>query len=97
MTPAEAASQLQTSLTHGLSPTEALSRAQDYGPNEIPQEEPEPLWLRFLKQFQEPLIILLLSSALASIVVGNTSDLPRMDVAISPVKGKYKLLSIEYI
>lgn len=85
MTAAEAASQLQTSLTHGLSPTEALSRAQDYGPNEIPQEEPEPLWLRFIKQFQEPLIILLLSSALASVVVGNTDDAVSITVAVTIV------------
>lgn len=85
MTPAEAAVRLQTSLTHGLASTEALSRLQDFGPNEIPHEPPEPLWLRFLKQFQEPLIILLLVSAFASIIVGNLDDAVSITVAVTIV------------
>ncbi|TQN73596.1 Calcium-transporting ATPase 1, partial [Colletotrichum shisoi] len=85
MSPAEAASRLQTSLTHGLSPAEALNRLSDYGPNEIPHEPPEPLWLRFIKQFQEPLIALLLVSAGASIFLGNTDDAVSITVAVTIV------------
>ncbi|GKT42065.1 calcium-transporting ATPase 1 [Colletotrichum spaethianum] len=85
MSPAEAASRLQTSLTHGLSPTEALNRLSDYGPNEIPHEPPEPLWLRFIKQFQEPLIVLLLVSAGASIFLGNMDDAVSITVAVTIV------------
>lgn len=85
MTAAEAASNLQTSLTHGLTAGEALSRLRDFGPNEIPHEPPEPLWLRFLKQFQEPLIILLLASAFASIIVGNLDDAVSITVAVTIV------------
>jgi Ca2+-transporting ATPase len=85
MTPAEVASCLHTSLTHGLTPAQALSRLTDVGPNEIPHEEPEPLWLRFIKQFQEPLILLLLSSAGASILVGNTDDAVSIAVAVTIV------------
>ncbi|KAK1781941.1 putative calcium-transporting ATPase [Copromyces sp. CBS 386.78] len=85
MTPAEAATHLDTSLTHGLTPAEALSRLHDYGPNEIPHEPPEPLWLRFVKQFQEPLILLLLASAGASIVVGNVDDAVSISVAVTIV------------
>lgn len=85
MTASETASRLRTSLTHGLTPVEALSRLRDFGPNEIPQEDPEPLWLRFIKQFQEPLIILLLVSALASVVVGNTDDAVSITVAVTIV------------
>lgn len=76
---------LKTSLTHGLTPGEALSRLRDYGPNEIPHDEPEPIWLRFLKQFQEPLIVLLLVSAGASIVVGNMDDAVSITVAVTIV------------
>ncbi|KAK0731259.1 putative calcium-transporting ATPase type 2C member 1 [Lasiosphaeris hirsuta] len=83
--PTEVASRLQTSLTHGLTPAEALSRLRDVGPNEIPHEEPEPLWLRFIKQFQEPLIVLLLVSAGASVVVGNTDDAVSIAVAVTIV------------
>lgn len=57
----------------------------DQGPNELPHEEPEPLWLRFLKQFKEPLILLLLCSAGASIVVGNKDDAISIAVAVTIV------------
>ncbi|KAK6067022.1 calcium-transporting P-type ATPase [Seiridium cupressi] len=85
MTPVETASRLQTSLTHGLSAGEALSRLRDFGTNEIPHEPPEPLWLRFIKQFQEPLIILLLVSAFASVIVGNLDDAVSITVAVTIV------------
>jgi P-type Ca2+ transporter type 2C len=76
---------LKTSLSHGLSPIEALKRLGDHGPNEIPHDPPEPLWLRFVKQFQEPLILLLLLSAGASIVVGNMDDAVSITVAVTIV------------
>ncbi|KAL0939079.1 calcium-transporting P-type ATPase [Colletotrichum truncatum] len=85
MTTAEAASRLQTSLTHGLSAAEALNRLRDWGLNEIPHEPPEPLWLRFVKQFQEPLIVLLLVSAGASIFLGNMDDAVSITVAVTIV------------
>jgi len=81
----EIASQLRTSLTHGLTGVEALRRLGEYGPNEIPHEEPEPLWLRFLGQFKEPLILLLLASAGASILVGNMDDAVSITVAVTIV------------
>lgn len=85
LTPAETAQRLQTSLTTGLTPAEALSRLHDQGPNELPHEEPEPLWLRFLKQFKEPLILLLLCSAGASVLVGNKDDAISIAVAVTIV------------
>ncbi|PNY20655.1 Calcium-transporting ATPase 1 [Tolypocladium capitatum] len=85
MTPSEAAARLRTSLTHGLPPTEALTRLGSHGPNEIPHEPPEPLWLRFVKQFQEPLIMLLLVSAGASMLLGNMDDAVSITVAVTIV------------
>ncbi|EFY90865.1 calcium-transporting ATPase type 2C member 1 [Metarhizium acridum CQMa 102] len=85
MTPSEAAARLRTSLTHGLTATDALTRLGDYGPNEIPHDEPEPLWLRFVKQFQEPLIILLLVSAGMSVLLGNLDDAVSITVAVTIV------------
>lgn len=85
MTPSEAAAQLRTSLIQGLPHTEAMNRLGTYGPNEIPHEEPEPLWLRFVKQFQEPLILLLLASAAMSILVGNMDDAVSITVAVTIV------------
>jgi Ca2+-transporting ATPase len=85
LTPIEVAARQKTSLTHGLTPAEALSRLRDYGPNEIPHDEPEPIWLRFIKQFQEPLILLLLVSAGASVLVGNMDDAVSITVAVTIV------------
>ncbi|XXG94073.1 High affinity Ca2+/Mn2+ P-type ATPase-like protein [Hypoxylon texense] len=85
LTPSETATRLQTSLTHGLTPPEALSRLRDWGPNEIPHEPPDPLWLRFIMQFREPLIILLLISAFLSIFVGNMDDAVSITIAVTIV------------
>lgn len=85
LTPAETAARLQTSLTTGLSSTEAFKRLQDAGPNELPHEPPEPLWLSFLKQFKEPLILLLLASAAASLVVGSIDDAVSIAIAVTIV------------
>ncbi|KAI9904849.1 hypothetical protein N3K66_001378 [Trichothecium roseum] len=85
MTPSEAAARLRTSLTLGLHPNEAFKRLNEHGTNEIPHEEPEPLWLRFLKQFQEPLIMLLLVSAGTSMLLGNVDDALSIAVAVTIV------------
>ncbi|KAI3334809.1 calcium-transporting ATPase [Ustulina deusta] len=85
MSPAETATRLRTSLTNGLAPGEALSRLQDFGPNEIIHDEPDPLWFRFLMQFREPLILLLLISAFLSIFVGNMDDAVSITVAVTIV------------
>jgi P-type Ca2+ transporter type 2C len=44
----------------GLTDEEARSRLERYGRNELAAEEPMPAWRRFLAQFQDVLVILLL-------------------------------------
>ncbi|HEV3477606.1 MAG TPA: cation-translocating P-type ATPase [Rubrobacteraceae bacterium] len=51
----------------GLSGREAGARLQRYGPNELETEKPVPAWRRFLAQFQDVLIILLLVATAISI------------------------------
>lgn len=57
----------------------------NYGLNELPHEEPEPLWLRFLKQFKETLILLLLASAVVSYLMGNLDDAISIAIAVTIV------------
>jgi len=50
----------------GLSGNEARARLQSYGRNELQAEEPVPAWRKFLAQFTDVLVILLLVAALIS-------------------------------
>ncbi|KAH4007115.1 calcium-transporting ATPase [Parastagonospora nodorum] len=79
----ETAEKLQTSATHGLSASDASARIHIHGHNELPHEEPEPLWLRFVKQFKETLILLLLGSAAVSVIIGNFDDAVSITAAVT--------------
>jgi len=85
LSPQHTADRLQTSLAQGLSQREAHTRLGKDGPNELPHEEEEPLWLRFLKQFKETLILLLLGSAAVSLFIGNKDDAVSIALAVTIV------------
>ncbi len=70
MTSLESDSMTQQSITlQGLSTAEARSRLQQYGENTLPEEPPKPLWRRFLRQFQSPLIYILLFALVVDITI----------------------------
>lgn len=54
---------LETEATQGLSAQEAQARLTRFGSNELPAKPPTPLWRRFLRQFNNLLIYVLLSAA----------------------------------
>lgn len=85
LTVEQVAERHSTSLTNGLHPSDASTRLHVQGPNELPGEEPEPLWLRFAKQFKETLILLLLASAAISAVMGNFEDAVSIAIAVTIV------------
>jgi Ca2+-transporting ATPase len=45
---------------NGLSSSEAAERLARFGPNALPDPPPEPVWRRFARQFDSPLIYILL-------------------------------------
>ncbi len=65
------ASTLETNLESGLEPTEAASRQQQFGPNELTVKAGKPAWLKFILQFNQPLLIILLSAGLIKAVIGQ--------------------------
>jgi len=46
--------------TGGLSTAEAVERLSRYGPNALPEQPPDPPWRKFVRQFDSPLIFILL-------------------------------------
>ena len=66
--PAEAViAALHSDADEGLSRSEALARLARDGPNALEAEPPIPTWRRFLAQFQDTLVILLLIATAISI------------------------------
>ena len=60
---------LRSDPEHGLTTEETRQRQAQYGPNELQAERRMPGWRKFLAQFQDVLIILLLIAAAISLVV----------------------------
>jgi Ca2+-transporting ATPase len=60
--------QLETDPSRGLSSEEAQRRLQQYGPNQLEAKPPVPKWRKFLAQFANPLVLLLLVATVISVV-----------------------------
>ncbi len=58
----------------GLSALEAAKRLQEVGPNALPEPKSEHLFLIFLRQFQSPLIYLLLAAAVIVFLLQDLVD-----------------------
>src|SRR3712207_4518147 len=67
MTAEEVVAKFGSDPRRGLSGQEAGARLQGYGPSELDTEKPVPAWRRFLAQFQDVLIILLLVATAISV------------------------------
>ena len=81
----EALSVFNTNAQLGLSNEEAVARRGRYGRNELAAEELVPAWRKLLAQFQNVLVILLLTAALISAgmwILERRSALPYEAIAI---------------
>ncbi|ODM95806.1 Calcium-transporting ATPase type 2C member 1 [Orchesella cincta] len=74
--------QLQTNIRDGLSWKEADNRRKILGQNEFVVNEEEPLWKKYVEQFKNPLILLLLGSAFVSVCMRQLDDAISITVAI---------------
>lgn len=52
---------------HGLSSAEAASRAGRFGPNKLAEGKKEPRWHAFIRQYQDPMQIVLLAAGVLSL------------------------------
>lgn len=62
------AAALQTDPVRGLSAQEAARRLAQDGPNQLRTTPPPPAWRRLLKQFQDPLIYLLMAAVVVTLL-----------------------------
>uniref|UniRef100_A0AAR2KRS3 Calcium-transporting ATPase n=1 Tax=Pygocentrus nattereri TaxID=42514 RepID=A0AAR2KRS3_PYGNA len=70
----EVACALQADLQFGLSHDEVSRRRAYHGWNEFDISEGEPLWKKYISQFKDPLIMLLLASAVISVLMHQFDD-----------------------
>ncbi|MCL6501445.1 MAG: HAD-IC family P-type ATPase [Pirellulales bacterium] len=70
---AEVLQALETS-EQGLSRAEAAARLNIHGLNRLPQQPPPSWWQILLRQFQSPLIYVLLAAAVVAVAVGDAKD-----------------------
>jgi Ca2+-transporting ATPase len=80
-TPKEVWEHYQTDPDNGLTPEDAKKRLEEYGPNKLQEAKNSPFIIKFLKQFTDPMVIVLLVAALISLAIfifnkarGVTSD-----------------------
>ncbi|CAG9782092.1 unnamed protein product [Diatraea saccharalis] len=78
----EVADRLKVDVRRGLSWREANDRINFVGPNEFQVKEEDPLWKKYIEQFQNPLILLLLGSAVVSVCMRQFDDAISITVAI---------------
>ncbi|XP_026537485.1 calcium-transporting ATPase type 2C member 1 isoform X1 [Notechis scutatus] len=78
----EVASILQADIQNGLKNNEVCHRRAFHGWNEFDITEDEPLWKKYISQFKNPLIMLLLASAVISVIMHQFDDAVSITVAI---------------
>lgn len=71
---AESLFALLNSSEQGLTSVEATARRETWGANQLPVKAPIPVWRRWLRQFHNLFIYVLLISALISLVLGHWVD-----------------------
>ena len=70
----EVLDQLNVTAQSGLTDSEAKNRLDKYGSNELKSAEKESLFMRFLDQMKDPMIIVLLIAAVLSFVSSGFTD-----------------------
>ena len=73
---------LQTDSKLGLNETEIVTRKKYYGHNDFEVDDEEPMWKKYLGQFKEPMILLLLASAVISLLMRQYDDALSITIAI---------------
>ncbi len=74
MSPEDAVKRLEVDVSFGLSLEEVKKRRDIYGFNQITPKKGVPLWLRFLMQFHQPLVYILLVATITTLFLKEWVD-----------------------
>jgi Ca2+-transporting ATPase len=84
----QVASDFNTHVSNGLHTSEVVGLRSIYGWNELDKEEDDSMIIKFLKSFSEnPLILLLLGSAVVSLLMGQMDDAISITMVSSTKEG----------
>ena len=78
----ECVKKLYSDKDRGLTPPKVTERRRLYGRNELTPPTQPPIWKRYLAQFKDPLIGLLLCSAFISICMAQYDDAVSISIAL---------------
>ncbi|KAI8319888.1 calcium-transporting ATPase [Martensiomyces pterosporus] len=82
----EVLDQLHVIADDGLTDSQVSERQERYGRNELPEDPPTPIWELILEQFQDQLVIILLVSALVSLVLAFfEEDNDKLTAYVEPI------------
>lgn len=70
----DAVHQIHSDSDNGLTATEAAGRLAEYGPNELIERAGKSPWSILLEQFQGIMVVILIISAVVSVILGETID-----------------------
>lgn len=76
ITAEESAARLSSSPEHGLTDTEAAERQKVYGLNELTEKKHPSFFIKFLSQFKDFMIIVLLAAATVSLITSSLGGSP---------------------
>jgi Ca2+-transporting ATPase len=65
---------LETDISTGLSDEQVKSRRGQFGLNQITPKKGTPLWVRFLLQFNQPLVYILLAATITTLFLKEWVD-----------------------
>ena len=72
----EVCEELSTNLNEGLSTEEAKTRFEKHGPNALKEAKKQPIIVKFLKQFLDFMVIILMIAAIVTIVLAIHENKP---------------------
>lgn len=73
---------LKTDISKGLSNEEAQKRLREYGYNQLKEQNKKSLFLMFLDQFKDFMVLILLAATIISLLLGEVTDAVIMIVVV---------------